>query len=357
MLSWKELLHWSEEELARLDLAAVHLACAEGLPGAEELDVAFCLGTLDLWAECVRRYTEQVLPQFHRKPHEYENSEPYFRVLALITVLQRDLGVRYNPAKISLAPGTPGEIEDEFLHGIIKGVGGTCANLPVLYTAVGRRLGYPLRLVRAKRHLFVRWEGDNGERFNIEATNQGLSCFPDDHYRKWPAPFTLEEEEAFGYLKPLSPREELATFVASRGFCLCDRRRYREGLEALVLASALTPDRAHHAACVLGALQDWEKHLRGLYPPRFLRSIEILVRPDRRRFPTIPWEVERHMRMMEAIETCLFEPRYEEWWWGPLRRGLPPLRDVPTSLTVDVTGGPSDVDEPYVGTVVDARPA
>ena len=32
--------------------------------------------------------------------------------------------------------------------------------------AVGRRLGYPLKLVTTKGHLFVRWEGA-GERFNI----------------------------------------------------------------------------------------------------------------------------------------------------------------------------------------------
>jgi hypothetical protein len=43
----------------------------------------------------------------------------------------------------------------------------------VLYVAIGRRLGYPLKLVECKGHLFVRWE-DAKERFNIEGTSRGL---------------------------------------------------------------------------------------------------------------------------------------------------------------------------------------
>lgn len=43
----------------------------------------------------------------------------------------------------------------------------------MLYVAIGRRLGYPLKLVECKGHLFVRWE-DAKERFNIEGTSRGL---------------------------------------------------------------------------------------------------------------------------------------------------------------------------------------
>jgi hypothetical protein len=47
-----------------------------------------------------------------------------------------------------------------FLHGLLGPERvGTCSSLPVLYVAVGRQLGYPLKLVTAKGHLFVRWEG------------------------------------------------------------------------------------------------------------------------------------------------------------------------------------------------------
>lgn len=39
-------------------------------------------------------------PQFRRRPQRYRHSFAYFRTPAIITALQRDLGVRYNPAKI-----------------------------------------------------------------------------------------------------------------------------------------------------------------------------------------------------------------------------------------------------------------
>lgn len=54
-----------------------------------------------------------------------------------------------------------------FLHGLLGSKRqGTCSSMPVLYSAVGRRLGYPLKLVTIKGHLFVRWEGA-GERLNV----------------------------------------------------------------------------------------------------------------------------------------------------------------------------------------------
>ena len=61
-----------------------------------------------------------------------------------------------------------------FIHGIIDGPGGTCASMPVLYVAVGRRLGYPLKLVEARGHLLLRWDDPLGQRlgtpdvFNVE---------------------------------------------------------------------------------------------------------------------------------------------------------------------------------------------
>ena len=67
--------------------------------------------------------------------------------------------------------------------------------MPVLYVAVGRRLGYPLKLATTKGHLFARWDGlDHSypawrERFNIEGTH-GFSSYPDDYYKTWPFKLT-----------------------------------------------------------------------------------------------------------------------------------------------------------------------
>jgi hypothetical protein len=143
---WQKLVWLSDEQLSQYDIAAINLAVAVGLPESESMDVALCLSTLDQWAKNVDDYTTRLLPQFHRKGRPGEiNTEAYFRAVALVTVLQRDKGVRYNPFKKS--SDAPFDTADLFIHGIIQGNGGTCATMPVVYVAVGRRLGYPLKLV------------------------------------------------------------------------------------------------------------------------------------------------------------------------------------------------------------------
>jgi regulator of sirC expression with transglutaminase-like and TPR domain len=158
-------------------------------------------------------------------------------MLCLVTVLQQDFGVSYSPNRAKPSEGTiePNETffadsRDIFLHGLLgPRRTGTCASLPVLYVAVGRRLGYPLKLVAAKNHLFVRWENER-ERLNIEATTQGLTTFDDEYYRGWPFPMTPEEERTERYLTSLSPAEELSVFLSLRTQCLLAAGRYAEAL-------------------------------------------------------------------------------------------------------------------------------
>jgi regulator of sirC expression with transglutaminase-like and TPR domain len=117
---------------------------------------------------------------------------------------------------------------------------GTCSSMPVLYVAVGRQLGYPLKLVTTKGHLFVRWEG-NGERFNIEATVRGLAKYDDDHYRHWPFEITPQEEAAEGYLKSLTPAEELAVFLSIRGMCQREAGQMSRAADSFAAAARLAP--------------------------------------------------------------------------------------------------------------------
>jgi hypothetical protein len=99
--------------------------------------------------------------QFHSKPAEFRNSEAYFRMVVLATVLQQDCGIRYSPNRAS--PVGKGEADDKFyadshyvfLHGLTGEMkSGTCCSLPVLYVAVGRRLKYPLSLAAAFRKYY-----------------------------------------------------------------------------------------------------------------------------------------------------------------------------------------------------------
>ena len=175
------LLATPPEQLAAVDIAEMNLLCATGLPGAEGLDVNAALATLDGWARRVKSETDRHLYRFRRSPGDYRNSEGYFRMLMLVTVLQQDLGVHYNLDRVRRIDFR--RSQDLFLHGLIgSDNGGTCVSMPVVYTAVARRLGYPVKLVLTKGHVFCRWDAP-AERFNIEATNAGMNSFPDPRPR------------------------------------------------------------------------------------------------------------------------------------------------------------------------------
>jgi hypothetical protein len=115
----------------------------------------------------------------------------------------------------------------------------------VLYVAVGRELGYPLKLVATKGHLFVRWDGV-GERFNVETTSKGLNRFDDEYYRHWPFEVSPSEEAAEGYLKSLTPAGELAVFLSIRGMCLRAQSRFGEAAQSFAAAMRLAPASRGH---------------------------------------------------------------------------------------------------------------
>jgi len=220
------------------DIAETNLNLACGLPTAERLDVVGYLQKLDAWSRLVATKTERCLPMFHRSPAEFDNSPAKFRMMALVTVLQRDLGVRYDPAcqegaYCALEPRTL------FIHGLLDRHGGTCVTMPVLYVAIGRRLGYPLYLVQAREHFFLRWEEPGGERFNIEATTLGFTPRDDDHFLRWPKPIRDEEILAGLFLRNLTPQEELAVFLRERGQCWLDHLWTEPALEAFAQAARL----------------------------------------------------------------------------------------------------------------------
>lgn len=229
------------------DVALGNLLCAQGLPGAEGLETSNCIAVLDGWANRVRLETERHLGKFYKSPAQFQSSIEVFRMVMLGTVLQEDFKVGYNPQRMTaVGDFEPNEVffadsRDVFLHGLLSGKRqGTCSSLPILYLAVGRRLGYPLKLATAKAHLFLRWE-DSKARFNIECTGRGVGIYDDDHYRQWPVPMTPEEETEGGYLKSLSNAETLAVFLNLRGQCLLTAGRGEEALYAHSEAVRIAP--------------------------------------------------------------------------------------------------------------------
>jgi len=234
-----ELLAMSPSQLANVDIAEMNLLCATGLPGAKKLDVGKAFSRLDEYAQRVCHWTDQSMWDFRQNPDKFENSQAKFRVLLLISVLQKEFGVHYNDRGERNCDFT--NSKNPFIHGMIDDAnGGTCASMPVMYVAIGRRLGYPMSIVLAKTHIFARWD-DGSECFNIEGTNARFDDHPDSYYRKWPHPISDAELKQGWYLKPLTPAEELAVFLQNRAYCLMDNGRFSEAKVAFTRSYQLAP--------------------------------------------------------------------------------------------------------------------
>lgn len=331
MIRWQDLIALSEAELNRYDIALVNLVCAVGLPGTEKLDIPFCLDKLDQWAKVLRKEERKLHRRFLRDRSEFSGSWAYARILNMVKVLWKDLGVTYNEAK--RPEDVPFEPEDRFLHGILQGNGGTCASLPVLYVSIGRRLGYPLKLADTRGpldsghgHLFCRWDEPGGERFNIEVNDTGLSCPPDDHYRTGKYASASIWEDFFGLLKSKSRKQELAMFLCERASEWQHRESYRESLKCFAWAGFSDQVNDMYKMAVQQQLGALMKKIRGMTPP---------VKPDVRiDFPPRQWphlmeQMERQIIGAEVYYDVLTteDPVVRAKLWDPARQVPPGYRE------------------------------
>jgi hypothetical protein len=248
-----ELLALPPDQIEQCDIGLMNLLCAEGLPGAEKLDVQACLKQLDNWAARVQFETQRHEYHFNEHPEQFRNSLGYYRMIMLEQVLVQDLGIQYNP-DLAL-PQMEGEIPTNgvaadsgnmFIHGLFSGNHfGTCASMPVLVVAIGRRLGYPVDPAGAKLHLYVRYEDYNGKHFNVEPTvTEGFLTPTDEDYRNGNGRFPATDEEIkdYGWLRPYSNEEALNQFLELRGICLADAKRYDEAREMFIKSASYAPD-------------------------------------------------------------------------------------------------------------------
>ena len=272
-----EMMALPAEQIGGMDIARINLLCAAGLPTTKGLDVEHALGTLDTWAAKVAVETQRHLYRVTdpRYADRYGHSEAHYRAEMLAQVLQEDLGVHYNPETVgdfSFADASTG-----FIHGMIPKPGqkvadtpgGTCASMPVLYVAVGRRLGYPMKLSTTDSHVFARWDGRNHanvawrDYFNCETTN-GFHRFDDDYYRAWPRPVTDHQVVQNGYLVSLAPTQELAFFMATRGHHAVDRGQKAFAARCYENAHGYDPQRPAYRSWFLQAAVNAD--YRATYP-------------------------------------------------------------------------------------------
>lgn len=236
-----------EKSPSRLSLIQRNLLCRKNLTPHQTETAESLQRTLAQWTQRIRAETRRHHYRYVRNPAEFENSPGFFRMLMVAVVLAEDYGICYDPSRRAgvgetrMDDGFFSDPDRVFLTGLLgPDRTGTCSSLPVLYAAIGRELGYPLKLVTTKGHLFVRWDGD-GERFNIEASSHGLNRFSDDYYRQWPFQISKDEEMAEGYLQSLTPEGEFAVFLSIRGMCLSEQGRWGQAADAFRAAARFAP--------------------------------------------------------------------------------------------------------------------
>jgi hypothetical protein len=232
------------------DIAILNLACAPDINGKDQ-DVILKrhLDTIERWADHVREQTSRNYHHYLDDPKQFKN-EADWKLGMMVTIIAQDFKLRYDPTLTSLKQQNSDNItffakpESVFLTGCLgESRYGTCASLPVLYVAIGRRLGYPMRLVMAKSHLFARWDDGQGTRINLEAANSGgYASHTDDYYRSWPFPLSPEEEKLGSYLTNLTSQQSLAIFLSIRATCFQVTRDNTSAIAAAAAAYRLAPD-------------------------------------------------------------------------------------------------------------------
>lgn len=234
------------------DIAAVNLACARGLPPIDETEFPEYMTLLDTIADAVRKETERNWRLFKLKPAQFNHSEAVFRLYTMEHVFRVRFGIKYDPIVQEVTKdGTEGtrwrtiDSSEVFIHGILsKKRTGTCSSLPTFAIAVGRRLGYPLKLVLVPHHTFYRWD-DGHEVINFQHTEAGGEIRSTESFYEWPIKWNERDyalnERMRVWLHSLTPKQEVSKFLCNRAILLRELGRCDEALQAIAAAERFNP--------------------------------------------------------------------------------------------------------------------
>jgi hypothetical protein len=195
----------------------------------------------------------------------------------------------------------------------------------VVYTAVGRRLGYPIKLVSVwandqGSHLLARWVGGGDEEFNIEASGCGLLTPPDAYYRRGQYEMTTEIQELGCYLQSKTPRMELANFLSERAIYQEEFGDWRSCIETTAWAVAMHPENRITENTLKLRMNEWTRQQREQKPVGFPTMVWVTL-PRPRLFPeTLPIEYERNVHGLRAMDCLLHDPALMPVW-EKMRRG------------------------------------
>jgi len=164
-------------------------------------------------------------------------------------VFRTRFNIKYDPLVHALVekgiPWTTPDSREVFIHGILSAKRtGTCSSLPTFAIAVGRRLGYPLKLVLVPNHTLYRWDAED-EVFNLQHTEAGGEVRTDESFHTWPREWTASDfalnERTRVWLHSLTPRQEVSKFLCNRSIMLANLGRFEEALQAVDAAERFNP--------------------------------------------------------------------------------------------------------------------
>ncbi len=126
-------------------------------------------------------------------------------VLALSAVFFKDEGFTYDHSPEAMTNAL-----NYFLPGTIEKKKGICSTLPMLYMAIGQRLGLPVYAVETPRHNFVRIADPHSQFRNIEVTSAGA---PPDAWYIAQEHLTDTAITRGTYMRPITHHQYLAVLL------------------------------------------------------------------------------------------------------------------------------------------------
>lgn len=91
---------------------------------------------------------------------------------------------------------------------------GNCVSMPLLFVILGQKLDIPVTITTAPAHLYVKFRGDNGNWYGVEATNGG--GWAEDDWQQKQFPTLTPKAIASGiYMQPLTRKETVVVIADS----------------------------------------------------------------------------------------------------------------------------------------------
>jgi len=264
------ILSKSPADLEKTDVETLYLASLSSLPGTENQNLDAARAHFTDLASAVQKETEATA-QYQRKINPSFQDTPEGKASILVGVLKdyerqadammdssrpetlflKNQSAPDDNAKLlaslppavaarlpSLQPPRPEDSIPEARHDE------SALNNPILVLVVGRKLGYPLYLVKAPDHLFVRWQSDDGKtEFNIDEFDKygqpiADAIRSDSDYERPPD----DQVKEGGYFQPLSHAGLTALFLQARGNFMRKRQRGFDAQLAYAAAHRFDPD-------------------------------------------------------------------------------------------------------------------